>query len=292
MLGGCSKGSTTSTGRRSHAYGSAANVPDLLRALLDPSTTPDAYSELFTNIWHQGTVYEATSYAVPFIMEVALDRDAPDRVEALGLLRYTATGSSQVKIRRQSPVRGPESPQEKAQLDLKELVESAWIAAAGEAVTRSRRALLAMVRGGESGVLRSAASVVLAALSSHADELVVSRREALDDRSIEPIVAASACVALAELARFAGQKSTVGLDRELAALAEDNGSPLVRSLATVAFCLVAASLFVLVQMATTNALRFSRGPVEWQPATRRELAVAWLAWAPAVALFAVTAIVL
>ena len=60
-----------------HAYGSAEDVPDLLRSLR--AASPDnAYDEgsplwcLFGNIWHQGTIYEATSYAVPFLLELAV----------------------------------------------------------------------------------------------------------------------------------------------------------------------------------------------------------------------------
>jgi hypothetical protein len=82
-----------------HAYGSAEDVPDLLRALRTAS--PDDASDetsplwcLFGNIWHQGTVYEATSYAVPFLFELAEDVQTPDRVGILGLLGAIASGYS------------------------------------------------------------------------------------------------------------------------------------------------------------------------------------------------------
>lgn len=47
-----------------HAYGTAEDVPELLRQL--QTADPDVRNEdsplwqLFGNIWHQGTVYEAT----------------------------------------------------------------------------------------------------------------------------------------------------------------------------------------------------------------------------------------
>src|SRR5262249_37204659 len=81
-----------------HTYGSAADVPDLLRSLRTAS--PDLQHEdsplwqLFGNIWHQGTVYEATAYAVPFLIELAVDRQTPDRVGILSLLGEIAKGSS------------------------------------------------------------------------------------------------------------------------------------------------------------------------------------------------------
>lgn len=49
-----------------HAYGSAADVPDLLRALRTAS--PELQGEcsplwqLYRNIWHQGTVYVARGH--------------------------------------------------------------------------------------------------------------------------------------------------------------------------------------------------------------------------------------
>ncbi|MFB6937851.1 hypothetical protein [Streptomyces chartreusis] len=56
-----------------HAYGSAEDVPAVLRALADddPETAGAALNELYGNIWHQGTVYAATVEAVPFLARLA-----------------------------------------------------------------------------------------------------------------------------------------------------------------------------------------------------------------------------
>ncbi|MEV8432962.1 hypothetical protein [Streptomyces chartreusis] len=56
-----------------HAYGSAEDVPAVLRALADddPETAGAALNELYGNIWHQGTVYTATVEAVPFLARLA-----------------------------------------------------------------------------------------------------------------------------------------------------------------------------------------------------------------------------
>ena len=73
-----------------HAYGSAGDVPDLLRSLRtaspDLSGDESPLWQLFGNIYHQGTVYEATSYAVPFLIEPAADPETPDRNGILELL--------------------------------------------------------------------------------------------------------------------------------------------------------------------------------------------------------------
>jgi hypothetical protein len=57
----------------SHAYGSAEDVPGLLRAIAsgDAVAAGNAVRELFGKICHQGTVYEATEYAVPFLARMA-----------------------------------------------------------------------------------------------------------------------------------------------------------------------------------------------------------------------------
>jgi hypothetical protein len=51
-----------------HAYGEASDIPALIRSLLsnDKKVRDGAMYELCGNILHQGTVYEASSYAVPF----------------------------------------------------------------------------------------------------------------------------------------------------------------------------------------------------------------------------------
>jgi hypothetical protein len=55
-----------------HAYGEASDVPDLIKALVSPR--PDereaAYGELFSNIYHQGTVYDASVHALPFLIDL------------------------------------------------------------------------------------------------------------------------------------------------------------------------------------------------------------------------------
>ena len=79
-----------------HAYGEASDVPDLIRSLAAPDrkTREDALYELYGNIWHQGTVYEATAYAVPFLIELLQHPELPERHDVVALLRELATGNS------------------------------------------------------------------------------------------------------------------------------------------------------------------------------------------------------
>ncbi|MFE9653028.1 hypothetical protein [Micromonospora sp. NPDC006431] len=56
-----------------HAYGTAEDVPDLLRALAsdDEDEVEEALGEIIGSIFHQGTVYSATVPAVPVLVELA-----------------------------------------------------------------------------------------------------------------------------------------------------------------------------------------------------------------------------
>lgn len=76
-----------------HAYGEASDVPGLLRAYAAGESFPD---DFYGNIWHQGTVYQATAYAVPFLLEI-LENSKADKVELLVYLKALATGSSYIQ---------------------------------------------------------------------------------------------------------------------------------------------------------------------------------------------------
>jgi hypothetical protein len=66
-----------------HAYGPAEDVPDLLRTLAsaEPDQADEALADVIGSLFHQGTVYEATVSAVPFLVE--LGRTAPHQRAAI-----------------------------------------------------------------------------------------------------------------------------------------------------------------------------------------------------------------
>ena len=78
-----------------HAYGEASDVPILIRKLLsqDRRERDEASSDLFQLIWHQGTIWEVTSYTVPFLYELIKHPETPDKSEVVYLLSFLATGS-------------------------------------------------------------------------------------------------------------------------------------------------------------------------------------------------------
>src|SRR5262245_10440033 len=77
-----------------HAFGSAANVAAMLLKLAssDAAEQQQGFDECYVAIWHQGTVYEATVYAMPFLMELAMNRAMSRRAELVGLISALADG--------------------------------------------------------------------------------------------------------------------------------------------------------------------------------------------------------
>lgn len=86
----------------SHAYGRAEDVPGLIRSLAstDPRERRHAIGELYGSIWHQGTVYEASSHAVPFLIELVQNETVQDRDKILILLSDLAVGRSYQHVHR------------------------------------------------------------------------------------------------------------------------------------------------------------------------------------------------
>src|SRR5262245_16236241 len=78
--------------RLAHAYGTGKSGPELcddvvatLRQLgaSDVDAFDEAVCALFSNLCHQGTIYKATAFAVPFLAAFAAGTDLPpDRVLA------------------------------------------------------------------------------------------------------------------------------------------------------------------------------------------------------------------
>jgi hypothetical protein len=157
-----------------HAYGSAEDVPGLLRAL--QTASPDAQNDesplwcLFGNIWHQGTVYEATAYAVPFLIELAADRNTPDRTGILHLVASIATGSSYLEVHG-NVLPEPEFEANKAK-------ELRWAAAAHEAVAAGLNSLIALTN--EQGDVQVAAAHVLAQFPERSKEVAPLLRQLLE----------------------------------------------------------------------------------------------------------------
>jgi hypothetical protein len=156
-----------------HAYGSAEDTPARLRELASPDQkmVDNALYELYGSIWHQGTVYEATSYAVPFLLEAVQSSDTAQRTRIVGLLASIATGNSYLDVHGRFPFYDdqrdtPEFAAEKAQ-------ELEWVKRAHDAAGEGIDLYLSLLAD-LSADLREAAAETLAAFPEHAERIVPS----------------------------------------------------------------------------------------------------------------------
>lgn len=148
----------------SHAYGEADDVPELLRKLAwgDEQTRQDALYSLYGNIYHQGTVYQATAYAVPFLIEMLQSEAVAGRDKILVLLVHLASGHSYWAVHQHLSIFDDiypgrkESPEFKAEI-AKELD---WVKAAYLAVRKGTPVYLQLLEHADAD-LRMAAAYVL-----------------------------------------------------------------------------------------------------------------------------------
>ncbi|TGN73979.1 hypothetical protein E5083_24720 [Streptomyces bauhiniae] len=84
----------TDWSKLSHAYGSAEDIPALLdRIASEPK--PDLWSDLWSALCHQGSVYPASFAALPWLADVADSDDREQAVNALTLAGAIMAGAEQ-----------------------------------------------------------------------------------------------------------------------------------------------------------------------------------------------------
>ncbi|HEY9774874.1 MAG TPA: hypothetical protein V6C81_14015 [Planktothrix sp.] len=156
------------------AFGTAEDVPGALRDLQktfdEGQDTESALSYLFTSIWHQGTVYEATSYAVPFLFELAKDEGTPDRTDILNLLAAIATGTSYWEVHDAvwTNLSAP-TASKRAEIEANKERERIWVAKARKSVEAGFDILKSITRGEPE--IRLAAAHVLAQFPERSDNV-------------------------------------------------------------------------------------------------------------------------
>jgi hypothetical protein len=77
-----------------HAFGTAGDVPDRLRDLRSPDeqTRANARRRLFGTIYHQGTRWQSSAHAVPFLVALIDDAGTPERGSLVQLLAAVGLG--------------------------------------------------------------------------------------------------------------------------------------------------------------------------------------------------------
>lgn len=159
----------------SHAYGNASDVPGLIRGLA--AGTADvrqaSLDDLFGNIWHQGTVYEATAFAVPFLLELVADAAIPERSHILYLLQAISEGWLDCQRYAEGP--GKFVP---PQVAAQHAAERPYYQAAHEAVARGFEVLSGLL--GDDDAVRVGSAFVLATLTERRGDAASVLLDAID----------------------------------------------------------------------------------------------------------------
>ncbi len=77
-----------------HAYGAASDFPALLKAALSEIEMEREFAQklLHETIWHQGSIYQATAFAVPFIVALIQSDEISNQIDFAMLLASIAEG--------------------------------------------------------------------------------------------------------------------------------------------------------------------------------------------------------
>jgi len=262
-----------------HAYGPAEDVPEQLRALASAQaeTRKQAIHALYGNIWHQGTVYQATAYVVPFLIALLRAPAGADKDAILTLLQHLATGSSYLDVHQEYlPERAQkDTPQFQAQLRQ----ELDWVRAARVAVARGLGLYGELLLHPEPAV-RMAAAYLLAVFPEHAENLTPLLWTRLAAEA-DPRVRATDVLSLAALT----WRMRAGIER-FDALLSHAEAPLVRLATAVALAglmrdatpAAAARLLAETVARPDPALAEAYGQLPWSQSGLLGDAVRALAW--------------
>jgi HEAT repeat protein len=191
--------------RLTHAYGEASDVPDLLRALAsdDKSVRDHALHEFFGNIWHQGTVYEATAPTVPFLIELLREPSVGGKSEILFLLQSVASGSSYIDVHQK--VVWYYDRQRMEEFRARRGRELGWVLAAHDAVVAGTPVYLCLLTHPEVAV-RAMALYTLSVCRERAEEIELALKARLAEEH-ESSVKTNILLALAALGRSNRQEA-------------------------------------------------------------------------------------
>ncbi|WP_354697348.1 hypothetical protein DSM112329_02971 [Paraconexibacter sp. AEG42_29] len=182
-----------------HAYGPARDVPASIRALAssDPAVRDEARDDLYGSIGHQGTRYEASSYALPFLVELACEATVPDRPRILGLVAHLAVGLQEGDLLRTGLTRSDAVHEQETIEDGDEWKIDA--VAVYDAAIKEAPRLVALAEEDDDPLVRMAALHTLGFLADAA-AVTVPVLERLIARRPEPAELAGALLALGLLA--------------------------------------------------------------------------------------------
>jgi len=154
----------------SHAYGEANDIPELLLALTsgEQIKREGAIETLFTNIYHQGTVYQASAYAAPFLIELLTYEKVQGKEDLLFLLAHLASGDGyhhqHLDLSSEEEIQGSQFQQEMAE-------QLFWVRKTHEAVSAGKDIYLALLEHPDIRV-KMGAAYLLAHLQEYAPQTI------------------------------------------------------------------------------------------------------------------------
>ncbi|MFD1325768.1 HEAT repeat domain-containing protein, partial [Micromonospora sonneratiae] len=172
--------------RLRHAYGSAAEVPDLLRGLVDPdpAVREVALDGMYGAVHHQGDVYPCTIAAIPFLLRIAQHPGSPGRAAVVQLLASIGSAEDPTEL-------------------------TGHHRRANQAVAEAYPLWVTLLEDPDPEV-RAAATAVLPACPQQAPATVTRLLDRLSDEDEDdPTVRAAIVRVAAELARLAGDTTAV-----------------------------------------------------------------------------------
>lgn len=155
-----------------HAYGSARDVPDLIRALAvdDDDIREKTLYTLYGNIWHQGTVYQATPYAVPFLIELVKSPDVTRKYDLLIYLAHLAHGYSYLDMHGDAFMFNETRENDEFQKKLDEELE--WVKRTHTAVGEGIEVYFNLLTLSDDDLSRMAVPYVLARFPEYRDKII------------------------------------------------------------------------------------------------------------------------
>ncbi len=154
----------------SHAYGQANDIPELLLALTsgEQIARERAIETLFTNIYHQGTVYQASAYAAPFLIELLTHEKVQGKEDLLFLLAHLARGDGyhhqHLDLSSEEEIQSPQFQEEMAE-------QLFWVRKTHEAVSEGKDIYIALLEHPDIRV-KMGAAYLLAHLQEYAPQTI------------------------------------------------------------------------------------------------------------------------
>ncbi|MHB1561679.1 MAG: HEAT repeat domain-containing protein, partial [Isosphaeraceae bacterium] len=221
----------------SHAYGPADDVPGLIRALAsgDEDARDHAFQGLFSTIWHQGTVYEATVHAVPFLLELLAARGVAEKETIFGLLGSIADGNSYMEAHSHLWDEVDPSPEARRERQGQIGLEREHVRAARQAVEAGVGTYLDLLAD-EDPKVREAAISMLGLGRGRADQVIPELLARIPDQA-DPRSRAALILAVGDLAEGTGDPSS--FRALLAERMQPQEAPVVRLAAAI--CLARSS---------------------------------------------------